>query len=77
MSSDPYESTDSKILSFFHWKGLVATGIGFFMDGYDLSSIGLVLPLVLVSFGIKSITGLESSLFAGSALIVLGGGSEN
>ncbi len=63
MSSDPYESTDSKILRFFHWKSLVTTEMGFFMDGYDQSSIGLVLPLVLVSFGIKSLTGLESSLF--------------
>ncbi len=69
MLDDPYENLDSKKLSFFHWKSLITTGMGVFTDGYDLSSIGIVLPLVLVSFGIRSLTGIESSLLAGSALI--------
>lgn len=69
MLEDPYENLDRKKLSFFHWKSLATTGMGVFTDGYDLSSIGIVLPLVLASFGIKSLTGIESSLLAGSALI--------
>ncbi len=69
MSDDPYVYLDNKKLGFFHWKSLVTTGMGVFTDGYDLSSIGIVLPLVLLSFGIKSLTGIESSLLAGSALI--------
>jgi MFS family permease len=53
----------------FHWLALFTTGMGVFTDGYDLSSIGLVLPLVLASFGVAHITGLESGLLAGSALV--------
>jgi len=53
----------------FHWVALFTTGMGVFTDGYDLSSIGLVLPLVLASFGVAHLTGLESGLLAGSALV--------
>ena len=35
---------------------MFTTGMGVFTDGYDLSSIGLVLPLVLASFGIHHIS---------------------
>ncbi len=53
----------------FHWLALFTTGMGVFTDGYDLSSIGLVLPLVLATFGVAHITGLESGMLAGSALV--------
>ena len=48
---------------------MLTTGLGVFCDGYDLSSVGLVLPLVLSSFGIKALTGLDSALLAASALV--------
>ena len=69
MLEDPYEKMDGKRLSLFHWKSLITTGMGVFTDGYDLSSVGIVLPLITASFGIKSLTGIQSSLLAGSALI--------
>jgi len=50
----------------FHWLALFTTGMGVFTDGYDLASIGLVLPLVSTSFGVAKITGLQSGMLAGS-----------
>ncbi|MDE2517311.1 MAG: MFS transporter, partial [Rhodospirillales bacterium] len=64
-----FTELDEKKFSAFHWRALFTTGMGVFTDGYDLSSIGIVLPLVLASFGVKHITGLESGLIAGSALV--------
>lgn len=64
-----FEAADEAKFSKFHVKSIVTTGMGVFADGYDLSSIGIVLPLALATFGIKSLTGLESSLLAGSALV--------
>ncbi|SIT03263.1 MFS transporter [Alicyclobacillus vulcanalis] len=53
----------------FHWKSVLTTGMGVLTDGYDLSSIGVVLPFILASFGQKSLTGWESSGLTGSALV--------
>ena len=53
----------------FHWLALFTTGMGVFTDGYDLASIGIVLPLVLASFGVVHLTGFESGALAGSALV--------
>ena len=53
----------------FHWLALFTTGMGVFTDGYDLASIGIVLPLVLASFGVAHLTGFESGALAGSALV--------
>ncbi len=53
----------------FHWLALFTTGMGVFTDGYDLASIGIVLPLVLASFGVSHLTGFESGALAGSALV--------
>ncbi|HEY1933895.1 MAG TPA: MFS transporter [Acetobacteraceae bacterium] len=64
-----FTQLDEQPFKRFHWLALFTTGMGVFTDGYDLSSIGLVLPLVLASFGVAHITGLESGLLAGSALV--------
>jgi MFS family permease len=53
----------------FHLRAMITTGMGVFTDGYDLSSIGVVLPLVLASFGIQHISSLASGMLAGSALV--------
>lgn len=42
--------------------------MGVFTDGYDLSSIGIVLALALHSFGVEHLAGIEASLMTGSAL---------
>ncbi|MDE2581185.1 MAG: MFS transporter [Rhodospirillales bacterium] len=65
----PFAALDEQKFKRFHWLALFTTGMGVFTDGYDLSSIGIVLPLVLASFGVKKLTGLESGMLAGSALI--------
>lgn len=64
-----FAAIDEQPFKRFHWLALFTTGMGVFTDGYDLSSIGLVLPLVLTSFGVAKLTGFESGLLAGSALV--------
>jgi Sugar (and other) transporter. len=60
---------DEQQFKAFHWRALITTGLGVFCDGFDLSSIGIVLPLVLATFGIAKIGGIEAAMLAGSALI--------
>ena len=64
-----FAAQDEQPFKRFHWLALFTTGMGVFTDGYDLSSIAVVLPLVLASFGVAHITGLESGMLAGSALV--------
>ncbi|QGA69238.1 MFS transporter [Sulfolobus sp. E11-6] len=70
--SDVFKPLDEAKFSWFHVKSLITTGMGVFTDGYDLSSIGIVLLSVLASFGItkNSPNYVEvTSLISGSALI--------
>jgi MFS family permease len=60
---------DEQPLKRFHLRAMITTGMGVFTDGYDLSSIGVVLPLVLASFGIAHISSLATGMLAGSALV--------
>lgn len=53
----------------FHWRATITTGLGVFCDGYDLSSVGIVLPLILASFGHLTLSGVQSALLASSALV--------
>ena len=64
-----FSKLDEKPFSRFHVLAMFTTGMGVFTDGYDLSSIGLVLPLCLASFGVDHITGFQSGLLTGSALV--------
>ena len=64
-----FEQLDEKPFSRFHLLAMFTTGMGVFTDGYDLSSIGLVLPLVLSSFGIAHISSVQSGLLTGAALV--------
>jgi MFS family permease len=64
-----FAQLDEEPIRRFHLLAVFTTGMGVFTDGYDLSSIGVVLPLVLASFGIDHISGLQSGLLAGSALV--------
>ena len=64
-----FQHLDEQPIKRFHLLALFTTGMGVFTDGYDLSSIGVVLPLVLASFGVDHISGLQSGLLAGSALV--------
>ncbi len=64
-----FTTLDEQRFKRFHWLTLFTTGMGVFTDGYDLASIGIVLPLVLASFGVTHLTGFESGALAGSALV--------
>jgi len=75
VSANAFDELDEKPFSRFHLLAMFTTGMGVFTDGYDLSSIGIVLPLVLASFGIDHISGLESGLLTGSALVGSGVGA--
>jgi MFS family permease len=67
--ANAFQHLDEQPIRRFHLLALVTTGMGVFTDGYDLSSVGVVLPMVLASFGIDHISGLQSGLLAGSALV--------
>ncbi|MFP3260464.1 MAG: MFS transporter, partial [Sulfolobus sp.] len=51
---DVFKPLDERNFDVWHIKSLITTGMGVFTDGYDLSSIGIVLTTVLASFGINS-----------------------
>ncbi len=61
---NPFESIDKTKLGWYHVKSLIVSAIGTFTDGYDLTALGLVLPFVLGSFGINSITSREGIFWA-------------
>jgi len=68
-SASAFATIDEESFKTFHWRAIVTTGLGVFCDGYDLSSIGIVLPLVLASFGIAKLGGLQAAMLAASALV--------
>ena len=69
MSANDFAAIDEQKFKGFHWRATLTTGLGVFCDGYDLSSVGLVLPLILASFGHAKLSSLESAVLAASALI--------
>src|SRR3974390_2030987 len=44
-----FAALDEQRFAAFHWRATLVTGLGVFCDGYDLSSVGIVLPLILKS----------------------------
>ncbi|HEX4259987.1 MAG TPA: MFS transporter [Acetobacteraceae bacterium] len=68
-SPQSFAQLDEQKFKRFHWLTLFTTGMGVFTDGYDLAAIGVVLPLVLGSFGVVHATGLQTGALAGSALV--------
>lgn len=64
-----FAAIDEQRFRSFHWLATLTTGLGVFCDGYDLSSVGLVLPQILTAFGQPSLTSLQSASLAASALI--------
>ncbi len=69
MGASDFKAIDEQRFRGFHWKATLTTGLGVFCDGYDLSSVGIVLPLILASFGHVKLSGLQSATLAASALI--------
>jgi MFS family permease len=69
VSQGEFAALDEQGFGAFHWRTTLTTGLGVFCDGYDLSSLALVLPLVLASFGQASLTSVQSALLSASALV--------
>jgi MFS family permease len=69
VSQGEFAALDEQRFKAFHWRTTLTTGLGVFCDGYDLSSLALVLPLVLASFGEASLTSVQSALLSASALV--------
>ncbi|MHB8528973.1 MAG: MFS transporter [Caulobacteraceae bacterium] len=69
MAASEFAAIDEQRFKPFHWRATLTTGLGVFCDGYDLSSVGLVLPLILASYGHATLTGVESASLAASALV--------
>ena len=67
--SSALRALDEQRFKGFHWQATLTTGLGVFCDGYDLSSLALVLTLVLHSFGRASLTGVQAGLMSASALV--------
>ncbi|MFI4933020.1 MAG: MFS transporter [Caulobacterales bacterium] len=71
MDNGGFAAIDEQRFKAFHWRATLTTGLGVFCDGYDLSSVGLVLPLILASFGHANLTNAAglSGLLSASALV--------
>jgi len=69
LTTPSFAQLDEQPFKSFHWLAVFTTGMGVFTDGYDLSSIGIVLPLVLASFGVAHVSSIQGAALAGSALI--------
>jgi MFS family permease len=69
LTAPSFKQLDEQPFKRFHWLAVFTTGMGVFTDGYDLSSIGIVLPLVLTSFGVAHVSSIQGAALAGSALV--------
>jgi MFS family permease len=70
--TDIFDDLDKQKFGWFHARSILTTGMGVFTDGYDLSSVGIVLVIILTAYGITPSSPdylLLTSLIAGSALI--------
>ena len=54
MADTHFAVLDEQKFSAFHWRAILVTGLGVFCDGYDLSSISLVLTSVLASYHVNA-----------------------
>jgi MFS family permease len=64
-----FAAIDEQPFRAFHWRATLTTGLGVFCDGYDLTSVGMVLPQILHSFGHAQLSSMESGGLAASALV--------
>jgi MFS family permease len=64
VSHADFTTIDEQKFKAFHWRATLTTGLGVFCDGYDLSSVALVLPMILKSFGHSNDPGLQGTLSA-------------
>ncbi|ADN49975.1 MFS transporter [Vulcanisaeta distributa] len=53
--NNPFKPLDDISMRSFHLKYMLVAAMGTFTDGYDLTVLGVVLPYVLMSYGISSL----------------------
>ncbi len=51
-----FAALDEQKFQRFHWRAMLVTGLGVFCDGYDISSIGLVLTSALAAYHVATTT---------------------
>ncbi|HTX50203.1 MAG TPA: MFS transporter [Caulobacteraceae bacterium] len=54
MADTHFAILDEQKLNSFHWRTILVTGLGVFCDGYDISSISLVLTPALLSYHVAA-----------------------
>src|SRR5260370_1691071 len=54
MSDNHFAAIDEQKFSAFHWRAVLTTGLGVFCDGYDISSISLVLTPALRAYHVAA-----------------------
>ena len=64
-----FADVDDRPLSAFHWVAMLTTGMGVFCDGYDISSISLVLGDALRSYGVAHMASVEGGRLTAAALV--------
>jgi MFS family permease len=70
MADTHFAVLDEQKFSAFHWRAILVTGLGVFCDGYDISSIALVLTSVLASYHVAAHgVPLLKGLLAATALV--------
>lgn len=65
---NPFLVTDQSKLGKFHVKAMLITGMGVLSDGYGLSSVAVILPIILTSLG-GEVTGLTTSFLSAAPLM--------
>jgi MFS family permease len=69
MADTHFAVLDEQRMQGHHYRTMLVTGLGVFCDGYDISSISLVLGPVLKSFGIDKMTNVQAGALTASALV--------
>ena len=69
MTDTHFAILDEQKLNSFHWRTMLVTGLGVFCDGYDISSISLVLGPALKAYGVAKMTNMQAGSLTASALI--------
>jgi len=69
MAAGSFAAVDDRPLSAFHWRAMLTTGMGVFCDGYDISSISLVLGEALRSYGVAHMASVEGGRLTAAALV--------
>ncbi len=70
MTDTHFRILDEQKLSAFHWRAILVTGLGVFCDGYDISSISLVLTEALNFYHVgKAAIPITKGWLTASALV--------